>query len=170
MPTVSTQELDTYKHETSAAVEAATALEVKDFEGVMDAADFLFDVKGAAERVTERKEEITRPMNEALKSARSLFKPIEEACAKAEQIAKEKLLAWHYGEWEARRPTDNKIHGTRGNVTIVERQTVEITDEAAIPRGLCSPDPKKIEHYLLTGKKLKAAKLVPTYTIAAGRN
>jgi hypothetical protein len=136
----------------------------------MGAADFLFYVKGTGERVTARKEEITRPMNEALKSARSLFKPIEEACAKAEQIAKEKLLTWHFSEWEAGRQTDNKIHGTRGNVTIVERSTVEITDEAAIPRGLCSPDPKKIEHYLLSGKKLRGAKLVPTYTIAAGRN
>jgi hypothetical protein len=48
--------------------------------------------------------------------------------------------------------------------------TVEITDETAIPRSLCSPDPKKIEHYLLSGKKLKDAKLLPTYTIAAGRN
>lgn len=73
-------------------------------------------------------------------------------------------------EWKEGKPTDNKIYGTQGNVTVVERNTVEITDEAAIPRALCTPDPKKVEHYLLSGKKLKGARLVPTYTIAAGRN
>jgi hypothetical protein len=93
-----------------------------------------------------------------------------EAYAAAEATAKEKVLDWHFEEWKAGRQTDNRISGQMGNVTIVERHTIEITDGAAIPRALCSPDNEKIQHYLLSGKKLKGAKLVKTYTIAAGRN
>src|SRR6266853_1878627 len=89
-----------YKKETHAALEMAQSLEVSNFEQVMDAADFLFRVKGIGERIAERKEEITRPLNEALKSARKLFKEIEDTYATAEQVAKEKVLDWHWNEWK----------------------------------------------------------------------
>ena len=54
-----------------------------------------------------------------------------------------------FAEWKEGRQTDNRISGAE---------------------GLCSPDKTKIEHYLLSGKKLKGTKLVTSYVIEAGRN
>ena len=45
-------------------------------------------------QIKERKEEITKPLNAALKSARDLFSPIEESFEKAERILAGKLIAY----------------------------------------------------------------------------
>jgi hypothetical protein len=164
------KQLVQYREKTNEALTAAQSLEVSDYEGVMDAADFLYKVKSIADQITERKEAITRPLNEGLKSARKLFKEIEQNYLAAEKIAKDKILDWHYQEWKKGNQTDNKIAGHDGNVVVVERFVVEITDEESIPRDLCSPDKEKIEHHLRAGHKLKGAKLVQHYSLTAGRN
>jgi len=51
-------------------------------------------LKKVFKMVTERKEEITKPMNEALKSARALFKPMEETLEQAEKELKDKMLVY----------------------------------------------------------------------------
>lgn len=153
----------------STLVEQAKALTVKTFEQAMDAADFLVDVKAVAERVTTKKEEITKPANAALKAARALFKPMEEQCAEAEQIAKEAVLTFHEKNWKRGKDTDNTINGLRGKVTVVERTTVNITDPSAIPPQFCSPDATKIEHALKAGIEVPGAQLVKTYGISAGK-
>jgi hypothetical protein len=169
MPTVTSRELQKYQKETSAAVEAAQALEVTTYENVMDAADFLINVKSIGEQINERKEEITKPLNDALKSTRTLFKEAEQAYVSAEEIAKDKVLAYHYAAWGKGERTDNTIAGSHGKITLVERDVVEIIDEKSIPRDLCTPDPELVKHYLLSGKKLKGARIVKSYTIAAGK-
>lgn len=45
-------------------------------------------------QIKDRKEEITKPLNAALKSARDLFAPIEESFEKAERILAGKLIAY----------------------------------------------------------------------------
>src|SRR3990167_7710196 len=81
--------------EVALVVKNAQELQVNTYEQVMDAADILFDVKSIGEKITERKEEITKPMNEALKSARAFFKPFENPYTEAEKIVKDKGLSWH---------------------------------------------------------------------------
>ena len=61
-------------------------------ESLAQATDILSKIKTAAKDVKTRKEEITKPLNDALKSARSLFKPIEEDLAAAERTIKDKML------------------------------------------------------------------------------
>lgn len=159
-----------FKQEMQTALAAAESLKVSKFEDVMDAADFLLDVKTVGERITSRKEEITKPMNDSLKSARALFKPLEEMYGNAESVVKDKILAWHQKNWGKDKDTDNTIHGIRGKVTVAERFVVEITDEASVPREFCAPDTKKVEHALKAGIAVKGARLVPSYTIMAGKN
>lgn len=61
-------------------------------ESLSQATDILSKIKTASKDVKKRKEEITKPLNEALKSARSLFKPIEDDLASAERTIKDKML------------------------------------------------------------------------------
>ena len=60
------EDLAVQEYKTSAATLAQTAqaMKVKTFEQAMDAADFLLDVKTLGEKVTARKEEITKPLND----------------------------------------------------------------------------------------------------------
>jgi len=51
-------------------------------------------LKEISNTVKNRKEEITKPLNEALKSARDLFKPIEESLEEAGNTLKSKMLVW----------------------------------------------------------------------------
>lgn len=156
--------------EIALVVKNAQELQVHTFEQVMDAADVLFDVKRIGERITERKEEITKPLNEALKSARALFKPFETQYTEAEAIVKDKVLEWHSAHWGEQTATDNTIHGLRGKVTVTERFKLEIDDPEAIPRNLCNPDEVRVQKALEAGLKVKGARLVPVYGITAGKN
>lgn len=61
-------------------------------ESLAQATDILSKIKTAAKDVKTRKEEITKPLNDALKSTRSLFKPIEDDLAAAERTIKDKML------------------------------------------------------------------------------
>lgn len=159
-----------YREHVSTALAEAERLEVASFEGVMDAADLLYSVKGIGEQIAEKKEAITKPMNEALKNARAMFKPIEEAYATAERTLKDKIVDWHGAEWTAGKQTDNKICGLKGYATVVERHAVDITDAAKIPPQFCSPDTKKIEHALKAGIEVPGAALKTYYDIMAGKN
>jgi hypothetical protein len=159
-----------YRSTAGSLVERAKALSVRTFEQAMDAADFLLDVKQLGESITTRKEEITRPMNESLKSARKLFKPLEDQCSEAEAAAKEAVLAFHQRHWKRGKDTDNTINGLRGKVTVTERAQVQITDQKAIPPEFCSPDASKIEHALKAGLTVPGAELIKVYGISAGKN
>lgn len=61
-------------------------------ESLSQATDILSKIKTASKDVKNRKEEITKPLNEALKSARSLFKPLEDDLSVAEKTIKTKML------------------------------------------------------------------------------
>jgi hypothetical protein len=162
--------IDEYKAPAESLVQTAKAMKVKTFEQAMDAADFLLDVRTLGESITTRKEKITRPMNDALKSARKFFKPLEDHCAEAEKLAKDAVLEFHFKHWKKGKDTDNSINGLRGKVTVVERQTVTINDASAIPREFCTPDPEKVMHALKAGIVVPGAELITTYNIAAGKN
>lgn len=155
--------------EVALVVKNAQDLQVNTFEQVMDAADVLYDVKRIGEQITERKEAITKPMNEALKSARALFKPWETQFADAEAIVKDKVLEYHEKHWQENNVPDNTVHGMKGKVTVVERFTLEIDDVDAVPRNLCNPDTERVKKALEAGLKVRGARLVPVYSIMASK-
>jgi hypothetical protein len=159
-----------YSAATTTLVGQAKSITVRTFEQAMDAADFLLDVKQLAERITARKEEITKPLNDGLKSARKLFKPLEEQCAEAETSVKDAILGFHQKHWKRGKETDNTINGLRGKVTVVERSQVNIIDASLIPPEFCSPDAAKVEHALKAGLQVPGAELIRAYGIAAGKN
>jgi hypothetical protein len=163
------KQLTEFKKPLENVLKAAQEIQAVSYENIMDAADVLADVKTIGEKITARKEDITKPMNEALKSARAFFKPFEKQYEEAEAIVKEKVLAWHEAHWEEQTVQDNTVYGTRGKVTVVERFKVEIEDADKLPRELLSPDVDRIKLALESGMKVKGATLVPVYGITAGR-
>lgn len=61
-------------------------------ESLSTATDILSKIKTSAKEIEKRKKEITDPLNASLKSARALFKPLEDDLATAERTIKTKML------------------------------------------------------------------------------
>jgi len=89
-----TKEVSVVKQQAMKALTAANELEIKAAEDMPVATDLLSKMKTVARMVKERREAITKPLMEALGSARDLFKPIEANLADAERVVKGKMLAY----------------------------------------------------------------------------
>ena len=97
METPDTKEISVVKTQATKALTAAQELEIASAEQMTSATDLLSKMKTVAKMIKERKEAITKPLNEALASARSLFKPIEENLADAERVVKGKMIDYQRG-------------------------------------------------------------------------
>lgn len=96
----------------------ANDLIVESDEQMATANDILSDLKKFKKQLTARKEEITKPLNEALKSARSLFKPVEDDFSTAERIIKDKMLDFHNEQERKRLEAEAKIEARREKGTL----------------------------------------------------
>jgi hypothetical protein len=123
----------------------------------------LREVKGRLKALEERRKAITGPMNAALRSVNDLFRPPREKLEalegslkaviagylrrrEAENAALLAAAATTEDEWaaaEALAEMRPPAEAPRG-VTVRQVWRFEVTDPDAVPRELCSPDPKKI--------------------------
>lgn len=147
------------------------SFEVVDISHVMEAADRLQEIKQFGEKLTERKEQITKPIKEALKSATDLFKPFEKKTEEIEKELKTQVLAWHQRQWKSGEISPNTIEGSRGKVTVVAKRSVNIVDKKKLPKEywVLTPNIEMIEAALKAGNEVKGAELVENYTIASGK-
>lgn len=83
------------EEQTCKAIAAANALTVSNEDTYKSAASALANVKAVSKMILARKEAITKPLNESLKSARELFRPFETDVAAAEVIIKRKMVTYH---------------------------------------------------------------------------
>ena len=88
------QELAPIKAQTTKAVSAATALQIKTTDDLTVATELLGKIKTVGKMITSKKESITKPLNEALKNARAFFAPLEQQWWDAEKIVKDKMIDW----------------------------------------------------------------------------
>ena len=95
---IDTKEVSVVKSQASKALSAATDLKIESPEEMVVATDHLSKMKSVAKMIKERKEAITKPLTEALKSARDLFQPMEANLAEAERIVKHKMVNYQLGE------------------------------------------------------------------------
>jgi hypothetical protein len=152
---------------------AAELAQVKTFEIVtqddMDiAAELLQEVKAKYKTYDERLKEITRPMREAEKSVRDLFRPILSGLSEIEILVKRQIA-----NFELRKEQQNKaaleaaaaaraagdISGTATALSQVVHVTnaegistrpvwkFVIDDAALVPREFCTPDEAKIRAF-----------------------
>lgn len=149
------------KRQVTTAVNRANDISIDTADDLAAATDVLSAVKAAGKVVKARKEEITKPLNEALKSARAMFKPLEDDLSTGERIIKDKMLDYENAV-EAKRAEEaakleqrvekgtmrvdtamrkmddletvgSQVKGAKGSVQFRTVRTVKIVDPTKIP-------------------------------------
>lgn len=132
---VPTKEIAKYKFEIARAGQFAGSLVVKsqiDYEMALEEGK---SIKTQLETITSRKEEITKPLNAALKSVRDLFKPIETMGEDALRTIKSKMLA--YTAEQNRKAEEEKLKLAK------KVETGYIKPETAVARMGAIVEPEK---------------------------
>ena len=91
---IETKELAPLKAQVSKLENRANEITITTAEENASATELKAKLNETKKQIKDRKEEITKPLNAALKSARDLFAPIEESFEKAERILAGKLIAY----------------------------------------------------------------------------
>lgn len=166
---------------------AAKEIIIKDSNGLTLATDLLTRIKQIGKSITEEKEKITKPLNEALKSARAFFAPYETQYEEAERVVKGKIVAYNQEQEAARIKAEAKLldrvaNGTlryetamakRMDLPVPERavkgemgsfatrriKKVEITDKSKLPREYLIPDEVKIRADALKGVEIPGVRV-----------
>jgi len=187
------QELAPLKMQVSKAVNAATALEIKTADQMTSATDILGKIKTVGKIIKDKKESITKPLNEALRNARAFFAPIEGQWNEAERIVKSKMLAYQQAEQiKAAKQTEKiekkveegkmsfdkaaekieqatpekTVEAKSGAVQFRTIKEVVIEDETKIPREYLVPDMVKIKKGALAGVSITGVKVVDKQVVA----
>ena len=183
------------KQQATKALNAANEINISTQEHYESATDLLSKIKSVGKLIKERKEEITKPLTDALNSARDLFKPIEQSHAEAERIIKGKMVDYQNEQEKIREAEKAKIaarveKGTLKQETAVKKMAeittvptnaqgkfgsvstriikrISIIDASLIPREYCVPDNTLIKEALDAGKEVPGAKYIEEKTIVA---
>lgn len=142
-------------------------------ESLSQATDILSQIKTAAKGVKAQKELITKPLNESLKAARDLFRPIEADLETAERTIKDKMLDYSNDvEEEARKKAakleDRVERGTMRTDTAMRKMDEIETVGSSVQgekgsvqfrtvRAIKIVDPTKIPLKYLSNEKVLAA-------------
>ena len=149
------------------------------------AKEVLSEIKATKKTVKEKKEGVTKPLNEALKNVRDLFRPIEdlvnqtelhlkseiqkynnkllEEQKKREEEAEQKLKeAEATGEKVDMNKITKKVENNQKKVEQIKTRKVKklrIKDETKIPRSYLIPDEKMIKEALQAGFEVDGCEL-----------
>lgn len=174
------KEVVEYKKQVSFIQQKANELEITSAPDMEVASDLLVAVGKVEKAVTERKKEITRPLMDALASARDLFKPLETGPAEAKKTIKAKMLDYQIKEEEMINLQKERVEkrvekGTMRIDTAVQKlenigdvpksfsgehsktslrtvTKVRVTDKSLLPIEYLEPDMVKIKDAVLKQK------------------
>lgn len=105
----SSKEIAPIKQKVNQVLVAVRAIIIKSPEDFESAVELGSKIKLVSKAVTQRKEAITKPLNEALKSARDLFRPLENDLDSAETELKSKMLSFKEEERKKIAETQAKV-------------------------------------------------------------
>lgn len=192
---IDTKELAVVKTQVSKAVATAQSLTIRGKDDLIVATDVLSKIKAVGKIIQAKKESITKPLNEALKNARDLFRPIEEQWQEAEKIVKDKIVAFQ--EIEAKKVAEKeakiiekvdageltfekaaekikkidrmegKIEGKVGEITFKTIKKVIIKDASKLPREYLIPDEVKIRRDALNGIEIAGVEIIEEKIVAS---
>lgn len=176
---IESRDLAPLKAQISKLENQANALTITTPEEYGNAIDIVSKLKDTGSQIKEKKESITKPLNEALRNVRDIFRPVEIQFENAERIIKDKLLAYKRKSDEEARAKEVKIaaaaekgtikietaekkmeaiervetttRGKVGEVQIRKVKKVRITNETLIPRQYLVPDMVAIRRDALSG-------------------
>lgn len=182
MVEVPEEELAEATREAKGALEVARELEIETQEDLELVSAWIKEAKGRGKLLKDRLEEITKPLNESLKSIRALFKPPIDACDKIEAELKAKVAA-HIASQAERNQAAMEIASEAveagdtelaeqalatvteiGNVDGISHRTswaFEIEDESKLPREWLVPDLKAIGAHARAAKGDEAPAPIP---------
>lgn len=192
---VDTKELAVVKTQVSKAVTAATELTIKTEDDAKQATDILSRIKQVGKLIAEKKEAITKPLNEALRETRALFAPLEASYAEAEQTIKSKMIAYSDAVAEANKKKEEqlvarvekgtmkfetastkiaemknpeaKVEGQKGEVTFRITKDFEIVDKTKIPLEYYELNLVAIRRAVQAGIDIPGVKVVERKIVAA---
>lgn len=192
---IENKEVSLVKQQATKALNAATELTIASADDMVKATDLLSKIKTVGKMIKERKEQITKPLNEALSSARDLFRPIEDDTSAAEKVIKGKMLTFQAAEEAKARKEEERIaarveKGTmradtaaekmqnivqaptavQGKVGAVKTMTIKkyrIVDETKIPREYLIPNMPAITEALKAGTVVPGAEMYEEKVISA---
>ena len=110
--------------EVAPLVEQIKAVEIKDNDSYVSNGALLNEIKQKEKLVKTRKEEITKPLNAALKSARDLFRPVEFSLAEAKTILGGKLNAFKREQDKIAAEKARKLQAKIEKGTIKKTETI----------------------------------------------
>lgn len=171
------KEMNEIKSQVMLVQQSANELIVENQDHLTQATDILHNVKQVKKFVTEKKEEITKPLMKSLANVRDLFKPLELGYAEAEKVIKAKMLAFQIEEdariekekarlaarvekgtmkaetavnkLETIGEAPTKVTGEIGKSSIRTIKKVRIVDETLIPREYLVPNMTSITEAVL---------------------
>lgn len=192
---IESRDLAPLKAQISKLENQANALTITTPEEYGNAIDIVSKLKDTGSQIKEKKESITKPLNEALRNVRDIFKPVEIQFENAERIIKDKLLAYKRKSDEEARAKEAKIaaqaekgtikietaekkmdaiervetttRGKVGEVQIRKVKKVRITNESLIPRQYLVPDMVVIRRDALSGVPITGVEVYEEDLIAA---
>ena len=170
------------KTQTSALEKKINSITIQDKDNYVDAITLLNRINEMGNLIKLKKELITKPLNQSLKNARELFKPLEDQFLNAEKIIKKKILDYSQSVNKIAQEKEEKIaermekgiikletaekkinevdrinkttQGSYGKVTIRQTRKVRIVNLALIPREYFIPDMILIRNDALSGKNI----------------
>ena len=159
----------------------ASAIVVNSQEMVNEGAHMLREIKDVETSLIDRKTEITRPLMQALASARDLFKPFETGLADAKKTIKEKIVAYTIEQDSLALAEADKLEkrvdkGTMKAETAAAKleklelnrvhsntrtlRKLSIVDETLIPREYLTVNREMVTKALFAGTEVPGAQLV----------
>ena len=170
------------KTQTSALEKKINSITIQDKDNYVDAITLLNRINEMGKIIRLKKELITKPLNESLRNARELFKPLEDQFLNAEKIIKKKILDYSQSVNKIAQEKEEKIaermekgiikletaekkinevdrinkttQGSYGKVTIRQTRKVRIVNLSLIPREYFIPDMILIRNDALSGKNI----------------
>lgn len=188
------KELSVLKGQVSRLENQVNGIVIDSAESYAQAIDVVSKLKTIATTLKDRKEAITKPLNEALKSARELFAPVELQYSNAESIIKTKIVTYkrkidedariaeakiaekvETGKMSvetAGKKIDNLAHvetttrGKVGEVQIKKIKKVRIIDELLIPREYLITNDVLIRKQALAGISIPGVEIYDEESVA----
>lgn len=124
-------------------VEDALSIYISDDSRLKEAVILLSELNKYNDNITEEKEKVTKPLNEALKAERARWKPLETLYTSAMEALRQKMTTYQTEQVEAKRETTERltnkaISGYMKSETVISRLEAlpEVEKEVATDSGL----------------------------------
>lgn len=156
--TIPQTEIEVYKKQLEGAEKYSTTLDVKDDNSYQEALIEGKRIKEQLELITARKEQITKPLNEAIKSTRALFAPLEAIAEGAVKIIKMKMITFT-NEQERKRlekeaKIDAKVEAGKISEGVASAKKFMLQPEKTVVTEAGSATTKKVKKYYVVDKAL----------------